>query len=242
METSPFKNQIKLFCDGANREEMLGFNRDPMIAGMTTNPSLMKKAGVEDFESFCKDILQEIKSKPLSFEVFADDLAEMKRQALKISTWGENVYTKIPVLNTKGESTSELIRELAHQGVKLNVTAVFTQNQIDETIEALKGGAPSFLSIFAGRIADTGRDPCPLMKGAVEQCRDADPNIEVLWASCREVYNIVQAEETGCPIITVPGGILKKLKSFLNRDLFEMSVDTVKAFKKDSDAAGYSLS
>lgn len=230
----------KIFCDGADLQSMLDLANDDRIAGMTTNPSLMKKAGITDYKKFCHKVLAEIKHKPISFEVFADDIEEMRTQAHEIKTWGDNVYVKIPALNSEGQSTASLIKDLAHDGIKLNVTAVFTIEQTKEICAALKGGAPSILSIFAGRIADTGRDPMPIMREALEICNATDENIELLWASTRELFNIIQASDMKCPIITVPFDILKKLE-MIDRDLMQMSIDTVKAFKKDSEAAGFSL-
>jgi len=236
---SSFKAQIKIFSDGADRKSMLEMAADPKISGLTTNPTLMKKAGITDYRTFCKDILKEITQKPISFEVFADDFAEMKRQAAEIKTWGANVYVKIPIVNSKGESSIPLIKELSHSGVKLNITAILTMGQVKETVNAVKGGAPSVVSVFAGRIADTGRDPMPLMKAAAEAC-SVDKNIELLWASTREVFNIVQAEEAGCKIITVPPDIIKKMKMF-DMDLLKLSVETVQMFKSDSEAAGFKM-
>lgn len=233
------KLSIKVFCDGANREEILRYNSDPEVAGMTTNPSLMKKAGVTDYVNFCKNILQEVKTKPISFEVFADDIPTMAEQARLIAPWGKNVYVKIPVLNTKGESTTNLIRELSQAGISINVTAVFTDEQIETALKALAGGAPSVLSVFAGRIADTGRDPIPVMKKAVELQKKLSPSTEVLWASTREVFNLVEADRIGCHIITAPGAIFEKYRELRERSLQEMALDTVKTFKKDSDAAGF---
>lgn len=235
------KLKIKLYCDGAFKEEMLKYNSDPEVAGMTTNPSLMKKAGITDYVSFCKEILTFVKEKPLSFEVFADDIPEMARQARLIAPWGSNVYVKIPILNTKGESTANLIRELSQAGVKINVTAILTEEQIVETVNAVAGGAPSILSIFAGRIADTARDPIPLVKKAVALAKEKAPACEVLWASTREVFNLFEADRAGCHIITVPGSILEKYRELRTKSLHDMSLDTVKTFKKDSDAAGFSL-
>ncbi len=235
------KLKIKLYCDGAFKEEMLKYNSDPEVAGMTTNPSLMKKAGITDYVSFCKEILTFVKEKPLSFEVFADDIPEMARQARLIAPWGSNVYVKIPILNTKGESTANLIRELSQAGVKINVTAILTEEQIVETVNAVAGGAPSILSIFAGRIADTARDPIPLVKKAVALAKEKAPACEVLWASTREVFNLFEADRAGCHIITVPGSILEKYRELRTKSLYDMSLDTVKTFKKDSDAAGFIL-
>ncbi len=237
---SPFQNKIKIYSDGADKASMLEMAKNPMIKGLTTNPSLMKKAGISDYKTFCLDILTQIKDKPLSFEVFTDSIAEMHRQAMEIKTWGENVYVKIPIMNSEGQSTIELVRELAHKGVKLNVTAIFTMEQTVETVLALKGGAPSIVSIFSGRIADSGRDPMPMMIAASELCRSIDKNIELLWASTREVYNIIQAEQAGCHIITVPPDIIKKM-SGINKEPFQLSLETVKAFKADAEAAGFKL-
>ena len=232
--------KIKLYLDGADKAAMIENVKNPLIAGFTTNPSLMRKSGVTEYEKFCREILTIIPHKPISFEVFADDLAGMKAQANVIKTWGSNVYVKIPVINTKGQSTAPLIRDLSNSGVKLNVTAIFTLKQTLEVCEALKGGAPSVVSVFAGRIADSGRDPMPLMAACSELCQAAGPAVELLWASTREVYNIIQAEQTGCKIITAPADILKKL-SGLGRDPFDLSLDTVQTFKKDSDSAGFTL-
>ncbi|MES3037778.1 MAG: transaldolase [Bdellovibrionota bacterium] len=237
---SLYKGKIKIYSDGADRASMLAMAADPRVQGLTTNPSLMKKSGISDYPGFCKDILKEIKIKPLSFEVFSDDLEGMEKQAHEIRTWGENVYVKIPITNSKGVTTIPLIKKLSASGVKLNVTALLTFKQIIETVEAVKGGAPSFVSVFAGRIADTGRDPIPVMTAASELCEEAGPDVELLWASTREVYNIVQAEQCGCHIITVPPDLIKKLNGF-NKDLAAVSLDTVKTFKDDSDAAGFKL-
>ncbi|MFN7263152.1 MAG: transaldolase [Pseudobdellovibrionaceae bacterium] len=234
------QNKDKIYSDGADKASMLEMNANPAITGLTTNPSLMKKAGISDYRSFCLDILKTIQTKPISFEVFSDDLSEMKRQGLDIKTWGPNVYVKIPVLNSEGKVTYDLIHELSHAGVKLNVTAILTMDQVLKTVAALKGGAPSIVSVFAGRIADTGRDPMPTMIAASEICRATDPSLELLWASTREVYNIVQAEQAGCHIITVPPDIIKKMSGF-NKDLLGVSLDTVRTFKKDSEAAGFKL-
>ncbi|MEK6772703.1 MAG: transaldolase [Bdellovibrionota bacterium] len=236
---SAFAGRVKIYSDGADRKSMLEMAANPQISGLTTNPTLMKMAGITDYRSFCKEILKEITQKPISFEVFADDFAEMKRQADEIKTWGSNVYVKIPVVNSKGESSQKLIQELSQSGVKLNVTAILTLEQVQKTVNSLIGGAPSVVSVFAGRIADTGRDPMALMMAASQMCA-MDPNIELLWASCREVLNIVQAEQSGCHIITVSPDIIKKMKMF-NMDLLKLSVETVQMFKNDSEAAGYRL-
>lgn len=235
-----FPLKVKLFSDGADRGSMLEMDKDPRIQGMTTNPTLMKKSGITDYRGFCHDILKHITQKPVSFEVFADAFPEMRRQALEIASWGRNVYVKIPITNSEGNSSVELIHDLAHRDVKLNVTAVLTLRQAMEATQALKGGAPSILSVFAGRIADTGRDPVPAMQAALEICRSADKNIELLWASTREVLNIVQADRAGCDIITVPFDLLKKMGMF-NKDLSLLSLETVRMFKQDADSAGFSL-
>ena len=237
---SPFSGKVKIFSDGADKKAMLEMYQNPIVKGLTTNPSLMKKSGITDYVTFCKDILRDIKTKPISFEVFADHFTEMKRQALEIASWGKNVYVKIPITNSEGESSLPLIKELSLSGVKLNVTAVLTLEQSWGACQSLKGGAPSILSIFAGRIADTGRDPVPLMQAAVELCRATDSNIELLWASSREALNIVQADQMGCHIITATTDLIKKISMF-NKDLTELSLDTVRMFKTDAESAGYSL-
>ncbi len=233
-------NKIKVFLDGADRSQILETAKNPQVHGFTTNPSLMRKSGVKDYRQFCQEIITQIEGKPISFEVFADEFPEMKRQAEEITTWGPNVYVKIPVINSKGESAAPLIRELASRKIKLNVTAVFTLNQSWAVCQALKGGAPSILSVFAGRIADTGRDPMPILFGAAEMCRETDKNIELLWASTREAYNFVQAEQSGCRIVTAPLDMVKKAAGF-GKDLLDMSLDTVRTFKSDAESAGYSL-
>jgi transaldolase len=237
---SPYKGNVKIFADGADRASMLELVKNPLVKGLTTNPSLMKKSGVRDYKAFCLDILSHIKTHPISFEVFADDFKEMHRQALEIKSWGSNVYVKIPITNSLGKSSIELIKTLSHQGVKLNVTALFTFEQVTETVRALTGGAPSIVSVFAGRVADTGRDPMPLMKASVELCKAADKNIELLWASSRELFNVVQADIAGCHIITCTTDIIKKM-SLLNKDLTDLSLETVQTFKADAESAGFQL-
>ena len=209
------------------------------IKGIKTNPTLRKKAGISDYEKFSKDILNTITDKSLSLEVFSDEIHEMKRQALEIATWAENVYVKIPISNTKNESTLDLVSELSDKGVKLNITAIMTMEQVEGVVSSLNKDVPAFISIFAGRIADTGRDPMPLMKDSVNLAKEK-PLSEILWASTREVYNIFQAEQCGCQIITVPNGILNKLK-LIDYDLDQYSLDTVKMFYKDALEAGYNL-
>ena len=240
MSNIPSLDRIKIFADGASLPSMIESARDPKIAGFTTNPTLMRKAGISDYRAFAKEVLAVIKDRPISFEVFADEFPEMKRQALEIATWGQNVYVKIPITNTKSVSAAPLVKELAGSGVKLNVTAICTLDQVRETAQALKGGAPSVVSVFAGRIADTGRDPVPLMKEALGVCRAAGPAVELLWASPRELLNIIQAAEVGCDIITVTPDLLKKLE-LVGKDLSEFSLETVQMFHRDAEAAGFKL-
>jgi transaldolase len=230
---------VKLFADGADPEGMRAQARKPSIAGLTTNPSLMKKAGVADYEAFARSILEEIPEKPISFEVFSDDFPDMERQALKIAAWGDNVYVKLPITNTKGESALPLVRRLAERGVKVNVTALMTLAQVRDTVLHLSPEVPAYVSVFAGRVADTGRDPLPLMRASVALTAMA-PRAEVIWASTREPYNVIQADETGCQIITVPNDILDKLAAF-GRDLDAYSLDTVKTFHADAEKAGFKL-
>jgi transaldolase len=230
---------IKIFADGADLKGMLELYSNPLVKGFTTNPTLMRKAGVKDYEAFAKKVLRAIPDRPISFEVFSDDFSEMKRQAFRIAGWGENVYVKIPVTNTAGERSTPLIRELAAAGLKLNVTAVFTLRQVWEVTAALAGGPPAVVSVFAGRIADAGLDPVPHMSAALEIVRTA-PGVELLWASPRELLNIVQADAIGCDIITVTPDILKKLNT-IGKDLKDYSLDTVKMFYDDGVAAGFEL-
>ncbi|HZL18427.1 MAG TPA: transaldolase [Polyangia bacterium] len=240
MPSSPLLDRIKIFADGASLPSMLESARDPRISGFTTNPTLMRKAGVTDYRVFAKEVLAAIRDRPISFEVFADELPDMRRQARELATWGDNVYVKIPITNTRSEPTTSLIRELAGGGVKLNVTAICTLEQVRETAQALQGGAPSVISVFAGRIADTGRDPIPLMKEALEVTRAAGKSVELLWASPRELLNLIQAAEIGCDIITVTPDLLKKLE-LVGKDLSAFSLETVQMFFRDAQAAGYQL-
>jgi transaldolase len=230
---------VKIFADGADKQGMIEMYNKSYIKGLTTNPTLMKKAGITDYEAFAKDILQTITDKPLSFEVFSDDMEEMKRQALKIAQWGENVYVKIPITNTKKISTIPLIRELSNSGVKINITAMMTLDQVRSVVSNLNPEVPSFVSVFAGRIADTGVDPLPIMREVVE-ITNQKPKAEVIWASPRELFNIFQADQIGCQIITVTNDILKRLNT-IGYDLDTFSLDTVKMFYNDASAAGYSL-
>ncbi len=231
--------KVKLFADGADKAGMLKLYQDPLIKGFTTNPSLMRKAGVTDYQAFAREILEAIPDRPISFEVFSDEFEEMRRQACKISRWGDNVYVKIPVTNSQGKSAEPLIRELAASGVKLNVTAILPLDQVRRITDCLAGGPPSVISVFAGRIADTGVDPMPIMSAA-RQIVGAEANIELLWASCREVLNIFQADDTGCHIVTVTNDILKKL-SMVGKDLTELSRETVLMFREDAVKVGYTL-
>jgi len=231
--------RVKIFADGADRAGMLEMARKPQIAGLTTNPTLMRKAGVSDYRAFAKDILKTITDKPISFEVFSDDFSEMERQASEIASWGSNVYVKIPVTNCQAESCSNLIKRLARAGVKLNVTALLTLSQVRDVSAALGDSAPSCISVFAGRIADTGRDPVPMMSAALELMRPYRTQ-ELIWASPRELLNIFQADAIGCHIITVTNDVLKKLE-LVGKDLSAYSLDTVKMFHNDAKQAGYAL-
>ena len=230
---------IKLFADGADKQGILEMYNNPSIDGFTTNPTLMRKAGITDYVTFAKEILDEITDKPVSFEVFADEYKEMEQQALKISKWGENVYVKIPVMNTKMMPSYELIRDLSLKGVKINITAIMTLEQLRMLSESVIDGPSCFVSVFAGRIADTGVDPVPLMRQALKILKIA-PNAELLWASPREVLNVYQAESIGCPIITATNDILKKL-NLKAKDLTEFSQETVQMFYQDAQASGFKL-
>lgn len=231
--------KIKIYADGADKEGMLALYKNELVKGFTTNPSLMAKAGIKDYPAFAKEIAAAMPDRPLSFEVFTDDIADMERQAGIIKTWGKNVYVKIPITNTKAESCLPLVKKLSHDGVQLNVTALMTTEQVEGTVNALAGGAPSIVSVFAGRIADSGRDPMPLMKRCAELCKK-EPKAELLWASTRELINIYQAEECGCKIITVPHDIFKKFGG-VGQDLNALSLDTVKQFYNDATKAGFKL-
>ncbi|CNK28203.1 fructose-6-phosphate aldolase [Yersinia mollaretii] len=230
---------IQIFADGADKSGMLEMYAKPYIKGLTTNPTLMKKANITDYRAFCKDILTHIKDKPLSFEVFSDDFVEMERQAMEIASWGDNVYVKIPVTNTKEETCYALVKKLGAQNVKMNITAMMTLIQVREVVASLNPHVPSYVSVFAGRIADTGRDPVPMMAAAVEMLKVA-PAAELIWASPRELLNIFQADQIGCHVITVTNDILKKL-SLVGYDLSAYSLDTVKMFYNDAVAAGFKL-
>jgi transaldolase len=231
--------RVAIFADGAEKAGMLEMYAKPYIKGFTTNPTLMRNAGVADYESFARDILQAIPDRPISFEVFADEFTEMARQARKIATWGRNIRVKIPITNTRRESSVPLCERLTQEGIPLNVTAIFTLEQVQAVVDVVKGGAPTYVSVFAGRVADTGADPVPLMAEAVRRLAVA-PNIELIWASPREVLNVFQADAIGCHIITVTNDILKKL-SLVGRDLGDYSLETVKMFYDDGRAAGFAL-
>jgi transaldolase len=229
----------KIFADGADLDGILRLTSDPMIKGFTTNPTLMWKAGLTDYADFAQRLLEQIRDKPISFEVFADDEAEMRRQAKQLAAWGPNVYVKIPVTTTSGESMAPLVRELSEDGVQVNVTALFTTAQVELITAAVADGAPSCISVFAGRIADAGVDPLPIMRRAVDIMSDA-PRSELIWASPREVLNLVQADQVGCHIITMTHDLLPKVKS-LGKDLEQFSLETVQMFHRDAAAAGFTL-
>ena len=231
--------KVKIFADGADKNGMLEMNENSLIQGLTTNPTLMNKAGITDYSGFAKDILSHITEKPISFEVFADEFDEMERQANIIATWGKNVNIKIPITNTKGVSTLPLIETLSSNGVKLNVTAMMTIEQVKEVTPSLASGAGGYVSVFAGRIADTGVDPVPIMKEVVDYLKDF-PNVELIWASPREVLNVTQANEIGCHIITVTNDVIKKLKT-TGKDLNQFSLETVQMFYNDAQAAGFTI-
>jgi transaldolase len=229
----------KLFADGADLDGMVAMYREPHIKGFTTNPTLMRKAGITDYRGFAKRVLAEIPDRPISFEVFSDELTDMERQAREISTWGEQVYVKVPVTNTRRQPAYDLVHRLSQAGVKLNVTAVMGLDQVREVVAALKGGAPSNVSVFAGRIADTGRDPVPHMAAALELLK-VEPKAELIWASPRELLNVFQAHAIGCHIITATNDILNKL-ALVGKGLDEYSLETVKMFHDDAQRAGFSL-
>ncbi len=231
--------RVQIFADGADLAGMMEMAARPYVAGLTTNPTLMRKAGITDYRVFAQSVLAQIPDKPISFEVFSDDFREMERQAHEIASWGANVYVKIPVTDTSGESAAKLIRRLAKAGIRQNVTALTLLGQVREVSDALGDTTPCYISVFAGRIADTGCDPLPRMAAAVEMLRDL-PNQQLIWASPREVLNIVQADSVGCHVITVTNDLIKKL-ALLGKDLGEFSLETVKMFYDDACAAGFSL-
>jgi len=231
---------VKIFADGADFQGIAELAGQPYIDGVTTNPTLMRKAGLTDYESFARAVLNEVKVKPISFEVFSDDFSEMRRQALKMHQWQENIYVKIPITNTSGESSIPLIAQLAREGVKLNITAVLTPRQVKSVAAALDPIVPAIVSVLAGRIADTGVDPLPIMTKSVKIVSDL-PKAELLWASVREVLNVFQAAACRCHIVTVPHDILKKFGELAGKDLDELSLDTVRMFHRDAAAAGFTL-
>jgi transaldolase len=233
--------KVKLFTDGADKAQILDMAKQSWIAGFTTNPSLLKKAGVSDYAAYGRDLVGAVPDRHISFEVFSDDIPEMVAQARVITTWGKNVYVKLPVSTTRGEPLYEAVRTLSRDGVKINMTAIFTSEQVQRAIEALDGGAPACVSVFAGRLADFGIDYRPIMKDSVERARKTR-NIEIIWASTREVFNVVEADAMGCHIITAPADVLKKLPALGTKSGAEISLDAVKAFRSDAIAAGLQLS
>jgi len=230
--------RVQIFADGADKASMLELYRQPHIKGFTTNPTLMRATGVTDYQGFALDLLATIQDRPISFEVFADEEPEMEEQARHIAAWGKNVFVKVPVMNTEGAPTYDLIRCLSSEGIQLNVTALLTLEQVRRVCDALQGNAPAYVSVFAGRIADTGRDPVPLMREAVALVNDA--NAQLMWASPRELLNVFQADEIGCHVITATTDILKKLP-LVGKDLHEFSQETVQMFRRDAVKSGYSL-
>jgi transaldolase len=231
--------KIKIFADGADKRGILDLYRNPLIQGFTTNPTLMRQAGISDYEAFARDILAEVPDRSFSLEVFSDDFEEMGRQARKLAALGPNVYVKIPITNTRGESAAPLVRQLTAENIKLNVTALLTLNQVCAMVDALEGSPSAYISVFAGRVADAGVDPVPLMKEALALMH-SQPRLELIWASPREIFNLVQADRIGCHIITITHDLLKKLPS-LGKDLAEFSLDTVKMFHRDALAAGFEI-
>ena len=239
MEPTRDSLKVKLFADGADLVGMIEMASKPYISGLTTNPTLMKKAGISDYIKFAKDVLSEIQDKPISFEVFSDELEEMKIQGEKIASWANNVYVKVPITNTRGESTGPVIKYLAANGVKVNVTAIMTLEQVEKVSTVLNPGIPSYVSVFAGRIADTGRNPLPIMEESLRILKD-NRNAELIWASPRELLNVFQANEIGCHNITATNDILKKL-DLINYDLSAYSLDTVRMFYNDAKNANYKI-
>jgi transaldolase len=231
--------RVKIFADGADRQRVEALCSEPWIRGFTTNPTLMRSAGVDDYASFAHQLLELVPDRPISFEVIADRLAEIERQARLIASWGENVYVKVPITTTRGEPTADVVRRLSASGIKVNVTALMTLQQVEDAASWLADGPGAFVSVFAGRIADSGRDPIPIMSAALERLAP-HPHEELIWASPREVLNVVQADAIGCHVITVTDEILKRLSN-LGRELGEYSLDTVRMFFRDAQAAGYAL-
>jgi len=233
--------KVKLFTDGADKAQIVEMARQSWIAGFTTNPSLLKKAGVSDYAAYGRDLVAAVPDRHISFEVFSDDIPEMVAQARVITTWGKNVYVKLPVTTTRGEPLFEAVRELSHDGVKVNMTAIFTGQQVTQAIAALEGGAPSCVSVFAGRLADFGIDYRPIMRDAVARARKTR-SVEIIWASTREVFNVIEADDMGCHIITAPADVLKKLPALGSKSAAELSLGAVKSFREDAIAAGLRLS
>lgn len=240
MPKSIHELSVEIYADGADKASLLEIYRDPLVKGLTTNPTLMKVAGISDYEAFAREVLAEVTAKPISFEVFSDEFDEMRRQALKIKAWQDNVFVKIPITNSRGESCLPLIKELSAEGVQLNITALLTLAQVEGVAESLDAGTAAVVSVFAGRIADTGVDPVPLMRASRDLLKDK-PEAKLLWASVREILNILQADESGTQIVTVPHPILRKALKMWGQDLTELSLDTVKMFANDAAAAGYQL-
>ena len=231
---------VKLFTDGADKAQILDMAKQPWIRGFTTNPSLLKKAGVSDYAAYARDLVAAVPDRHISFEVISDDVPEMVAQGRVIAAWGKNVFVKLPVTNTRGEPLFEAVRALSREGVNVNMTAIFTSEQVARAVDALAGGAPACVSVFAGRLADFGIDYRPIVRDAVARARRT-PNVEIIWASTREAFNMLEADEMGCHIITAPADILKKLPAFGSRSAAELSLDGVKAFRADAIAAGLTL-
>jgi transaldolase len=231
---------VKLFADGADKAQIVELARQPWIAGFTTNPSLLKKAGVSDYAAYAREVVAAVPDRPISFEVFSDDIPQMVQQARVIATWGPNVYVKLPVTTTRGEVLYDAVKALSRDGVKINMTAIFTSEQVARSVEALAGGAPACVSVFAGRMADLGIDYRPIMMDAVAQARRTK-NVEIIWASTREVFNVVEADSIGCHIITAPTDILKKLPALGTKTGAQLSLDAVRAFRDDALASGLKL-
>jgi transaldolase len=232
--------RVKLFTDGADKAQILEMAKQPWIRGFTTNPSLLKKAGVADYAAYARDLVAAVPDRHISFEVFSDDIAEMVAQGRVIASWGRNVFVKLPVTNTRGEPLFEAVRSLSRDGVNINMTAIFTDEQVARAVDALAGGAPACVSVFAGRLADFGIDYRPTVRDAVARARQT-PNVEIIWASTREVFNVVEADEMGCHIITAPADILKKLPAVGTKSAAELSLGAVKAFREDAVSVGLSL-
>jgi transaldolase len=232
--------KIKLFTDGADKAQIVEMAKNNWIAGFTTNPSLLKKAGVKDYEAYARDLVAAVPDRHISFEVFSDDIPEMVAQGRVIASWGQNVYVKLPVMTTRKEPLYEAVRALSSDGVKINLTAIFTAEQVAKAMDALRGGAPACVSVFAGRLADFGIDYAPLMRDSIAQAR-ATPNIEIIWASTREAYNVIEADQMGCHIITAPADVLKKLPALGTKTGEDLSLDAVKAFREDALSAGLRL-